>query len=62
MVFTQHLRSDRDGGVTPVHVAVAVGSFPGRQSRVVSLAEQQTPRVLSFSVPDSVRETKMGSL
>ena len=62
MVFAQHLRSDRDGGGTPVHVAAAVGSFPRRQSRVVSLAEQQTPRVPSFSVRDSVRETKMGSL
>lgn len=28
MVFAQHSRSDRDGGVTPVHVAAAVGSFP----------------------------------
>lgn len=28
---------------------------------MASVAEQQTPRVPSFSVPDSVRETKMGS-
>lgn len=48
MVFAWHLCSDHDGGVTPGHVAAAVGSFPRRQSRVVSLAVQQTPRVPSF--------------